>query len=443
LPEKQPHDEFLELCALSAAGALDKKDKKRLREHLAVCQSCRGALRDYEVVVDDVMPSIAAKSEEIKSQGIDDIQPGPGWSQERAESIFFKRLAGDERREHDTARQSQISLDRHNRLPIARQGPTWTQVWALYAAGIVLIASFGFYAFRIHRERIANQAAPLPAETPASSQELASLEAQLSDLGHERELAETEVRKRDQLIAELRGQMAEDSQRIANMKATHDRLEKEVQASQGGKQELAHQQSQLQEKLEVSESHSRTVEDKLNALAGQMRQDQVRVSLLESKNADLSRLLEDREHALETQEQLLAHDKDIRDLMGARDLYIAEVYDIARNGEKKKPYGRLFYTRGKSLIFYAYDLDQDADANARTSFQVWGRRGIDRQQALNLGIFYQDNLAHKRWILKCEDSKTLAQIDGVFVTVEPSGGSQKPSGKPLLSAYLKVNPNHP
>jgi hypothetical protein len=45
--------------------------------------------------------------------------------------------------------------------------------------------------------------------------------------------------------------------------------------------------------------------------------------------------------------------------------------------------------------------------------------------------------------LKCDDPKTLAQIDAVFVTVEPNGGSHKPSSKPLLFAYLKVNPNHP
>jgi len=29
------------------------------------------------------------------------------------------------------------------------------------------------------------------------------------------------------------------------------------------------------------------------------------------------------------------------------------------------------------------------------------------------------------------------------VTVEPNGGSPKPSSKPFLYAYLKVNPNHP
>jgi hypothetical protein len=57
--------------------------------------------------------------------------------------------------------------------------------------------------------------------------------------------------------------------------------------------------------------------------------------------------------------------------------------------------------------------------------------------------FYEDSVAKKRWILKFDDPQKLAQIDAVFVTVEPNGGSSKPSGKPFVYAYLKVNPNHP
>ena len=129
--------------------------------------------------------------------------------------------------------------------------------------------------------------------------------------------------------------------------------------------------------------------------------------------------------------------------MGARDLYIAEVYDVARDGQTQKPYGRVFYTKGKSLIFYAYDLDQQAGLKNASTFQAWGRRGQDIQQALNLGIFYQDNVGKKRWVLRLADAGTLDQIDAVFVTVEPKGGSHKPSGKPLLFAYLKVDANHP
>jgi hypothetical protein len=139
---------------------------------------------------------------------------------------------------------------------------------------------------------------------------------------------------------------------------------------------------------------------------------------------------------------LLSHDRDIRELMGARDLYIAEVYDVGRDAATQKPYGRVFYTRGKSLIFYAYDLDQQPGAKSAT-FQAWGRRGPDAQQALNLGVFYKDSLGKKRWVLKFDDAKTLDQIDAVFVTLETNGESHKPSGKSLLFAYLNVNPNHP
>ena len=116
---------------------------------------------------------------------------------------------------------------------------------------------------------------------------------------------------------------------------------------------------------------------------------------------------------------------------------------MAGTGVTKKPYGRVFYTRGKSLIFYAYDLDQQTALKRASTFQAWGLRGPDRQQAINLGVFYEDNATKKRWILKCDDTKTLAQIDAVFVTVEPNGGNHKPSGKSLLFAYLRVDPNHP
>jgi hypothetical protein len=154
-------------------------------------------------------------------------------------------------------------------------------------------------------------------------------------------------------------------------------------------------------------------------------------------------LLHQREAAVDQQQELLAHDRDIRELMGARDLYVAEVYDVGRTGATQKPYGRVFYTKGKSLIFYAYDLDQQTNVKNASTFQVWGRRGPDREQAFPLGIFYEDNASKKRWVLKLDDPKLLAQIDAVFVTIEPNGGSRKPSGKPLLFAYLRVDPNHP
>ena len=92
--------------------------------------------------------------------------------------------------------------------------------------------------------------------------------------------------------------------------------------------------------------------------------------------------------------------------------------------------------------FYAYDLDQQTNIKNPSTFQAWGMRGIDRQRALSLGIFYEDIASKKRWVLKTSDPKLLERVDAVYVTVEPSGGSHRPSTKPLLFAYLRFGTNH-
>ncbi|MGB7148597.1 MAG: zf-HC2 domain-containing protein [Terriglobales bacterium] len=437
MSQTEPHDEFLELCAVSTSGQLTEEEQKRLREHLAVCQSCREALQQYEAVVDRAIPTIAPN--EASETG----EPGPAWSGEAAEKAFFQRLAKEEKHKTHSFRIRSVSDFPTNphRRPLFSSGAAWRQVWMLYAAGILLFLTLGFYAYRVgvhHPAEVAQRTPPQP-----SVQNAVSLEEQLSDAGHDREIAHAQIELRDKTIADLRHRLTEQSAEINQMKATQTQLESDLHAGAASRQDLAQQRTDLAQKLDAAQNSSYALQEKLDSLALQSAQDTAHTKALEAKANDLTQLLHDREGALDQKNELLAHDRDIRDLMGARDLYIAEVYDVGRAGETKKPYGRVFYTRGKSLIFYAYDLDQQSEAKKANSFQVWGRRGPDQQQALNLGIFYQDNVSKKRWILKCDDPKTLAQIDGVFVTVEPSGGSHKPSGKSLLFAYLKVDPNHP
>jgi hypothetical protein len=140
---------------------------------------------------------------------------------------------------------------------------------------------------------------------------------------------------------------------------------------------------------------------------------------------------------------LLDRDRDVRNLIGARNLYIAEIYDVAQTGDTQKPFGRVFYTKDKSLISYGYDLDQQPGLKKAGAFQAWGGRGADRQHTVSLGLLFKDDANLKHWVLKFNDAKTISQIDAVFVTVEPEGGSAKPSGKPLLFTYLRLDPNHP
>jgi anti-sigma-K factor RskA len=79
-------------------------------------------------------------------------------------------------------------------------------------------------------------------------------------------------------------------------------------------------------------------------------------------------------------------------------------------------------------------------------FQVWGQKDAEltkNARATNLGILYMDSESNRRWVLRLDDPKQLAEIDAVFVTVEPHGGSPKPTGKPLLYALLRKEANHP
>jgi hypothetical protein len=437
LSQSGPHDEFLELCAVSTSGELTEEEQKRLEEHLAVCPSCREALRQYQSVVDQAIPSIAATEEPEKAEH------DHSWSEDRAEKALFDRIAREEKSLPNRTENRNTSSDFPHRILPTPSESTWRHVWMLYAAGILLFVALSFFAYRIGIRRGADIAKAVPPQASAPAPVQPSLEEQLSDAGYDREVAHAEIAHRDRMITDLRRQLDRQSAEITEMKTAQDRLESDLRAGDASRQDLIQQRTELAQKLDSAQTNSQALQGKMGALNQQSTEDASRLKASEAKVNDLTRLLQQREADLEQQDQLLAHDRDIRELMGARDLYIAEVYDVAGTGETKKPYGRVFYTRGKSLVFYAYDLDQQTELKKASAFQAWGRRGPDRQQSVNLGIFYEDNASRKRWILKCDDPKTLAQIDAVFVTVEPNGGSHKPSSKPLLFAYLKVNPNHP
>lgn len=430
---QSPHDEFLELCAISTSGELTGDERARLQAHLAVCPSCRETMKQYDAVVSTTIPALAREPESVDSD--------PSWSQEQAEAALFQRLKREEKMATDRGGADGDSASGNlGRVPLTASQAAWRNVWTLYAAGILLFIALGVSAYQVGIHRSAKTIAIAP---PTSQNLSAALEQQVSDSGHEREVLGARMAQRDHLIDDLRHQLEQQSAEMARMKLAQNQLETDLQNRQAGRQDLLQERSDLNQRLEAAQAQTQSLQDKLDSLERQSTQDNQRATALEAKVSDLTALLHDRETALDQQQELLAHDRDIRDLMGARDLYVAEVYDVERNGETKKPYGRVFYTKGKSLIFYAYDLDQQAGVRNASTFQAWGRRGPDWQQALNLGIFYVDNTSKKRWVLRFDDPKALAQIDAVFVTVEPNGGSHKPSKKPLLFAYLHIDPNHP
>ena len=150
--------------------------------------------------------------------------------------------------------------------------------------------------------------------------------------------------------------------------------------------------------------------------------------------------------SVDRERQMLSQGREIRDIMGARDLHIVDVIDRDGKGRAKKAFGRAFYTQGKSLIFYAFDLPAKNTADGKFVFAAWGSNSNDLNSkvAHSLGIFYNDDQTQHRWAMKFDDPKLLEEIDTVFVTLEPADRSfTTPTGKPILEAYFGTPPNHP
>lgn len=427
-PNIAPHDEFLELCALSTSGDLDEQEQRQLRAHVATCLPCRKALKEFEAVVDHAIPRLAFESSEVE------LETDALTNDHVAEKAFLERPSREV-----VSKELQFSPLTHrivmNREGQLKEGPNWNHVWMPFAATILLVATLGIYAYRIGTQRGVDSA--------GSTGSRPSLRQDMASPGDEITFGKAQMEEREKIIVGLKQKIEKQSAEIIKLRTIQRNAESSARDSEQVKQQMSAERNTLAEQLQSASASLARAQASLDSLQSQSSQDSARTTSLEARLDELSHLLQDREKTIEQQEQLLAYDRDIRELIGARDLYIAEVYDVARNGKTQKPYGRVFYAKGKSLTFYAYDLNQEAGFKNASTFQAWGRRGPERNQALNLGVFYEDNESKKRWVLKFDDPKMLEQIDAVFVTVEPDGGSNRPSGKPLLFAYLKAQANHP
>jgi hypothetical protein len=102
--------------------------------------------------------------------------------------------------------------------------------------------------------------------------------------------------------------------------------------------------------LAVAQPFHCNFERKLTHLAAAVAK---HAALLEAKVDELTQLARERDGNpgeqqadLAKQQNLLDHDRDIRQLKGARDLYSAEIHDVGGGGETDKTYGRVFIPKG-------------------------------------------------------------------------------------------------
>jgi hypothetical protein len=430
-PEESHSQYFEELCALAASGQISEPEFVELQDHMHDCTRCQSVHAEFVDLLHSKLPLVA--SERSGSGG----PPG-----------FFLQRSSYRERFLARARRKGLVLPEEPRTGIRWWPIAFTRAAVLATALMLTVALLGYALHRSNarytalaaelgalRERLhhpGEPATPPPDMRPAPPVQAPAPPA--TPVADDRLQAELNA---------LRGKYATAEERAREVGEQLRAAASELDSSRARQELAVDSRNQLEKKLAETEVALNGANDELRRVRQGRADDAATVAAQARQIRELSGALAAQTESLERERSLLAASRDIHDLMGARNLHIVDVLDVDSKGKDKRAFGRVFYTEEKSLIFYAFDLGDRSTVRRNASFQVWGARGPAQNPARSLGIFYVDDQKLNRWVLKFEDPKTLAEIDSVFVTVEPRGGSARPTGRKFLYAYLKANPNHP
>lgn len=398
------HEQFELLCALNAAGQLDPKEQSLLEVHLIACGVCRAELGEFRQIADEL-----ASQPQI---------PHIAEPNERKEAARFQKFAARQGLTFSAPARRALQVQRISRFSLP----------ALAVAAVVILACLPptVSLIRNHRsEKLKPPALLTPVAPPSlestntrrDQEELLQLQNHLAAVqtkvagmpGLERQLNQT-TRERDQLLATIRGRDQEIAELRGNLRSA-------------------------QHELIAAKSSLESLTKRSDDMAGELVS--YRATL-----ASLNDELREQKLGAEQERQLTAAARDVRELMGARRLYMIDVYDGEEASRATRSFGRVFYTEGKSLIFYAFDLDRQKGAK-KVTFTAWGQREKDSGTIRQLGVFHIDDATQKRWVMKVDNPDKLKSVDAIFVTVENAPGGNRPEGRKFLYAYLGGQPNHP
>ena len=415
------HERFKELSALANAGALGSAELAELHRHLQSCGNCREVHDQYRLLSRVGIPELAA----IHSTGQEEAE----WDDTATRRKLLARIGKED------GNKKRISP---GPLPVLfglrnRYAAFAGAVLATCCALLMLGAAYHVGRMQSSRKHVAvseDRLLVLAAEKKSVQDQLGTQADQMLHL-------QEANYQNEQELAKLRLALRTMTDRANDSAAAKNRTDEQFRM-------VLEQRDALSVQLREVEQANQNIRAELASLRAERDKALLRMVSLESKFDELTATTRVQERKIKDDEQYLASDRDIRELMGARGLYIADVYDVDSRSRTRKSFGRVFYTQGKSLIFYAFDLDPGVtNANA---FQVWGRKETaqgTQARPKSLGILYLDSESNRRWVMRFDDPKQLEEIDAVFVTVEPHGGSPKPTSKPFLYALLRQEVNHP
>jgi len=428
------HENFEELAALAAVGELSALELERLRHHLAERSRCRDAYEAFaDVASNDLGVAVAAR------ESMEDVGPADADQTQAGEHLerFRKRLKADDSKLANAgeSRKRALTSSVPNKHPIRA---------AAYGIAALLLLSVGIAggitfwrsakivsAERAHERELQSVVDSLKQEKSddgASSN--SAVVRSLEESQKARDFLQKSLKTLEAKNAELLGRERASEEKLAGAIATAEQLRQQLATNDGDRQRLAKLQQESDTKLHEALVELYQARQGVQTASKDLAHDDVSLEAFEQSASGIGGA------------PTSPTEVEARNLFGARDLHIVDVYDVKGDGKTKRTYGRVYYVEKRLLVFYAFDL-QNRENHKRAVFQAWGYREANVGKPLNLGLFAIDDSALSRWVLKVNRVDVLSHIDAVFVTVEPPGGSAAPRGKKVLYANLVGPPNHP
>jgi hypothetical protein len=405
--EQSGHEQYEALCALAAGGLLEHTEFAEFQAHMMECTDCRSAYKELSRLVTMELP--------------------------QADRPLRQKMAAMRAKPLPYARQRFLRRARAEGLVFSPEVETATAwrpwyfrpvaVLAPVAALVLLAVGLEGYHFR---------QTPDTAQTKdtAATEHIAELERENSALSANLSRLNESLLADQREMKNLRAQVANE-----NPRRNGDPAQGEAERSSSRGVQLLNE-APNQEKLlaDARDEAARNNQVRVN--------DEATIVDQLARITELTNKLRIASATLDQERQLAAAGSDIRELMASRQLHVIDVRDTDPNGNPSSAFGRVFLTEGKSLTFYAFDLNEDRVVNAKRTFQVWALPETTKSSARSLGFLRADAKAPGRWVLKVENPELVKAISSVFVTVEPTAGGKQPSGQKMLFAYLG-EANHP
>jgi hypothetical protein len=419
------HERFEELGAMAAAGEISAEERRELLAHLERCASCEKIFADMKEIHATWLPE--RNGFEIKRSFA---------AESNLRQSILERVGAEGAQ---FSSEALLPVPPVSHPPALRHQKLFYCMLAAAAVALLALADAGILHW-INSRRLSSQ----PSATANSARGAISSSPIPSPAAARPEIPDDDARQAERAQRILDTALKDAEAERLRLEQKLSEAERRADTAQESNTAVLQEISHLRAQLEVARGNESKAESQLASLKTSNSDREVELNLAQAENADLREKLSKQTAGVDRERELMADGREIRDLIAARNLHIIDVYDTSGEGKTQKSFGRVFYTEGKSLVFYAYDLPSRRPPT-KYAYYAWGKRDSSGEvKVRNLGIFYNDDQAQRRWVLTITDPQALLEIDSVFVTLEKTDDSgNTPRGKKLLSAYLGSPANHP